>query len=68
MALCVPMDFQTCIAACACLSEHVVADGCSYNKLLTLPTGLAKGMLLLTLLTSLLACAPYCQDIWGYPY
>ena len=57
MALCVPMVSQTCIAACACLSEHVVAHGCSYNKLLTLPTGLTKGMLLLTLLTSLLSCA-----------
>ena len=67
MALCVPMDFQTCIAACACLSEHVVAHGCSYNKLLTLQTGLAKGMLLLTLLTSLLSCA-LCPDIWGYLY
>ena len=61
------MVSQTCIAACACLSEHVVAHGCSYNKLLTLPIRLAKGMLLRALHTSLLSCAP-CPDIWGYPY
>ena len=30
------------MAACACLPEHVVAHRCSYNKLLTLPTGLAQ--------------------------